>query len=169
MHYLQYNPKMNHIITSTETSVWFLNRLLNPFNSFYMCALTAVGHRKIRHTGRVILKALQQCLHSSLLMQSEDSCFSKPWEHGNERKVVLLVQLRPTLPMLSPTDIPICAHHCLHDPCAQAGWALRGILGGMKALSSLAGYDIIIHSAQKVMTGSNPYRINAFMKTPLFP
>lgn len=167
VHYLHYNPKMNHLITSTETSVCFLNRQLNPFNSYSVCPLTAVG--KIQHMGRDILKAFQQRLHSSLLMQSEDSCFSKPWEHGNEGKVVLLVQLRPTLPVLSPTDIPICAHHCLHDPCAQAGWALRGILGGMKALSSLAGHDIIIHSAQKVMTGSNPYRINAFMKTPLFP
>lgn len=103
------------------------------------------------------------------LMQSEDSCPRQAWEHGNEGKLVLLAQLRLTLPMLSPTNIPICAHHCPHDLCARSGWAFRAILGGMKALSSLAGHDIIFHSARKVMTGSNPYRINAFMKTPLFP
>lgn len=69
VHY-QYNPKMNHIITSTETSVCFLSRQLNPFNSYCMCALTAVG--KIQHMGRDILKVFQQCLHSSSLMQSEE-------------------------------------------------------------------------------------------------
>ena len=39
----------------------------------------------------------------------------------------------------------------------------------MRALSSLAGHDIIFHSAREVMTRSNPYWINAFMKAPLFP
>lgn len=33
-------------------------------------------------------------------------------------------------------------------------WAFSSILGGMKALSSLAGYDIIFHSATNVMTDS---------------
>jgi len=39
----------------------------------------------------------------------------------------------------------------------------------MKALSSLAGHDIIFHSARKMMTGSTPHWINAFIKPPLFP
>lgn len=71
--------------------------------------------------------------------------------------------------MLSPTNISICARFCPFDLWAQLGWAFRNILGGMKALSSLAGHDIISHSARKVMTGSNPYWINAFMKALLFP
>lgn len=88
-------------------------------------------------------------------MQSGDCCPCKAEEHGNEGKLVSLAQLRLTLPVLTPTNIPICAHLCPYDSCALSGWAFRGILGGMKALSSWAGHDIIFHSAWKVMTGSN--------------
>lgn len=96
-------------------------------------------------------------------MQSGDCCPRKAGEHGNEGKLVSLAQIRLTLPALSPTKFPICADLCPYDSCAWSEWAFRSILGGMKALSSWAGHDIIFHSAWKVMTGSNPYRINVFL------
>lgn len=124
------------------------------------------SHRKIQCTSK---SNYTVSMLSAILMQSGVSCPCKDREHGNEGRLVSLAQLRLTLPMVSPTNIPICAHLCPHDLCARSGWAFRSILGGMKALSSLAGHDIIFHSARKVMTGSNPYWINAFMKPPLFP
>lgn len=105
----------------------------------------------------------------AFIMQSADSCPCNAWEHGNERTLVSLAQLRLNLPMLSPTNITVHAHLCPSDLCARSRWAFRSILAGMKALSSLAGHDIISHSARKVMTGSHPYWINAFMKASLFP
>lgn len=164
MHYIQPNPQLDYIYRNI---CLILHRQMN---SFLLTGITCMHSQYLTaHSGQYNKHTSKNTKYSAFLMQSGDSCPCKAWEHGNEGIFVSLAQLRLPLPMLSPTNIPICAHLCPSDLCARPGWAFRSILGGMKALSSLAGHDIISHSARKVMTGSNPYWINAFMKAPLFP
>lgn len=94
-------------------------------------------------------------LHSAVVMQSDTSCLCEGWACDEEG----------TAQTGTATSNTICAHRWPPD----SGRAFRSVLGGMKALSSLVGHDIIFHSARKVMTGSNPHWSNAFTKAPLFP
>lgn len=147
MLYIQHNPQLEDIITSTLE--------FPSTNNYNIHALTAAdcAQRKLQYTYKQWSKWVQYVFCFSNAIRK---LLCKAWDHGNEGKLVSLTHSANS-------------HLCPYDLCAQSEWAFRSIFEGMKALSSLAGHYIIFHSPRKVMTGSNPYWINAFMKAPLFP